>query len=34
VFGFEYLNFCAFSFAGGLLVGALEFDEVFEAFAI
>jgi len=34
VLAFEYLNVCAFALADGLLVGALDFEEVFVAFAL
>jgi hypothetical protein len=36
VLALEYLNVCALALAlaGGLLVGALAFEEVFEAFAL
>jgi hypothetical protein len=34
VFAFEYLNIWTLALADGLLVGALDFDEVFEAFAL
>jgi hypothetical protein len=34
VFVLEYLNICALAFVDGLLVGALDFEKVFEAFAL
>ena len=34
MFAFEYLNIWTLALADGLLVGALDFDEVFEAFAL
>jgi len=30
----EYLNVCDLDLAGGLLVGAVDFEEVFEALAL
>jgi hypothetical protein len=34
VFALEYLNVCALALADGLLVGAVDFEEVFGTFAL
>jgi hypothetical protein len=34
VFAFEYFNVCTLALTDGLLVAAVDFEEVFEAFAL